>query len=146
MLTAFYTGLRAPEIKHMFDSWWKLKKLKVIDGVVLVELNYDRVKKKAYITLLPKQLAELIERNYIKISLTNEWRNHVLHKFDIALGLMRKAWIAITARYLDPAERDLLQGRVKSVQVRHYVKHIKSIAARYKEAFKSYLHLVNLIR
>ncbi len=139
---AFFTGLRAPEIKYMIDNWERLRKIEVVSNVMLIELNYDRIKKKAYITLMPKQLYDVINNNYMHIKLTHEWRNHLLHKFGIALGIMRKAWIAITSRYLDPAERDLLQGRLRSVQVKHYVKHVKSIASRYYEAFKPYLHLV----
>jgi len=140
-IIAFFTGLRATEIRYMLMRWNELKKIN-LGNVVLVELNYDRVKKKAYITLLPKEIAAKIK----PIVLGADWRNHLLHKHGIRLGMFRKAWIAITSRHLDSAERDLLQGRLKSIQVRHYVKHIRNIAERYYEAFKQYVPLINALQ
>jgi intergrase/recombinase len=133
-LIAFFTGLRSTEIKYLLERWDELKKIEIHDYVMLVELNYDRGKKKAYITLMPTQLAEQIKR----MKLSSNWKDAVRYKYGVRLGLFRKAWIAITAKHLDAAERDLLQGRLKSVQVRHYIKHIRDIAKRYAEAFEKY--------
>ena len=142
ILISFFTGLRSTEVKYMLDNWNSLRKIP-LNGVYLVVLNYDRNKKKAYITLLPEKLVQLISKNY-PIILTSNWKDHVRHKFNINIGLFRKAWIAITSKYLDEAERDLLQGRLRSVQVKHYIKHIKLISERYLESFKQYLHLIDL--
>ena len=145
VLVAFFTGLRAPEIKYMFDKWSNLKKIKVIDGVVLVILNYDRKKKKCYFTLMPERLVELINKHHKEVKLTNEWRSHVLHKFGVAVGIFRKSWVAITVKYLDKNERYALQGRAKEIEIEHYIKHITDISRRYLEAFKQYIHLIHLI-
>jgi len=143
VLIAFFTGLRSTEIKHMLDRWNSLRKIEIIDGVVLVELNYDRVKKKAYITLMPKRLVELINDWVKENKLSVNWKDHVRHRLGVRLGLFRKSFQAITTTYLDKAERELLLGHLKSIQVKHYIKHIKSIAQRYLEAYKNYLHILD---
>ena len=140
-LIAFFTGLRATEIKYMLDNWFKLKKIP-LDGAYLIVLNYDRNKKKAYITLMPAKLVEIISKNY-PIILTEYWRDHVRHKFGVNIGLFRKSWIAIVSGYLDEDEKKLLEGRLESVHVRHYVKHITLIAQKYMEAFKQYMYLLD---
>ncbi len=142
IILAFFTGLRSTEIKYMLDNWNTLRKIK-LNGVYLVVLNYDRVKKKAYITLIPEKLFQLINE-YHPILLTENWKDHVRHKFGINIGLFRKAWVAITSGYLDDGEKDLLQGRLETVQVEHYIKHIKLISQKYYEAFKPYLYLLDL--
>ena len=118
----------------MFERWDELKKIEIHDNVMLVELNYDRGKKKAYITLMPTALANQIK----SMKLSPNWKDAVRYKYEVRLGLFRKAWIAITTKHLDAAERDLLQGRLRSVQVKHYIKHIRDIAKRYAEAFVKY--------
>ena len=142
-LVAFYTGLRSTEIKYMLDRWYDLRKVEVIEGVVLVELNYDRVKKKCYITLLPKELVPRISEWVRESRLSANWKDHLRHRYGVRLGLFRKTYHAITARHLDKAERELLHGHLKSIQVRHYIRHIKSIAQRYRQAFEPYLYLIN---
>ncbi len=142
ILVAFFTGLRSTEIKYMLDKWNVLRKIK-LNCVYLIVLNYDRVKKKAYITLIPEKLYQLINE-YYPVLLTENWKDHVRHKFNINIGLFRKAWVAITSGYLDEDEKKLLEGRLESVHVRHYVKHIKLISEKYYEAFKPYLYLLDL--
>ena len=143
VLVAFYTGLRSTEIRYMLDRWYDLRKIEVVDGVVLVELNYDRVKKKCYITLLPKELVPRISEWVRESRLSANWKDHLRHRYNVRLGIFRKAYHAITARHLDKAERELLHGHLKSIQVRHYIRHIKSIAARYREAFEPYIYLIS---
>jgi len=144
VLIAFFTGLRSTEIKYILDRWPNLRKVEVAEGVVLVEVNYDRRVKKCYITLIPKELvphvnAWLGEGN----KLSQNWKDHLRHRYGVMLGIFRKAFHAITSKHLDKAERELLHGHLKSIQVRHYIRHIKSIAARYREAFSPYLYLIN---
>jgi integrase len=143
ILISFFTGLRSTEIKHMMDRWNSLRKIEIVDGVILVELNYDRKVKKAYITLIPKRLVELINDWVKENRLSNNWKDHVRHRLGIRLGLFRKSFQAITTQHLDKAERELLLGHLKSIQVKHYIKHIKSIASRYLEAYKNYLHILD---
>jgi hypothetical protein len=143
VLVAFFTGLRSTEIKHMLDRWFELKKIEVAEGVILVELNYDRVKKKAYVCLLPKELVPHISSWVRENRLTVNWKDHLRHRYGVRVGLFRKAFQAITARFLDKAERELLLGHLKSIQVRHYIKHIKSIAQRYRQAYEPYISLIS---
>jgi hypothetical protein len=138
-LVAFFTGLRSTEIKHMLDRWFELRKIEVVEGAILVELNYDRNKKKAYICLLPKELVPHINTWVKENRLTANWKDHLRHRYGVRVGLFRKAFQAITARYLDKAERELLLGHLKSIQVRHYIRHIKSIAQRYRQAYEPYI-------
>ncbi|MCD6488656.1 MAG: hypothetical protein J7K21_05470 [Desulfurococcales archaeon] len=141
VITNFFTGLRPSEVKYMLENWNKLRKIK-LNGVYLVVLNYDRGKKKAYITLLPEKLYSIIDNNKPYV-LSEYWNDHVRHKYGINLYIFRKSFIAITSDLLDDAERDLLEGRLRSIQVKHYVKHIRLIAQKYLEAFKPYLYLLD---
>ena len=143
VIIEFFTGLRPSEVIYMLNNWDKLRKIK-LDGTYLIVLNYDRKTKKAYLTLLPEKLYAIIETNKPYI-LSSYFKDHVNHKYGIKLYTFRKAWIAITSKYLDEAERDLLQGRLRSIQIKHYVKHIKLIAQRYLEAFKPYLYILELL-
>ncbi|GEM_PF-2266479 len=142
VITEFFTGLRPSEVVYMLHNWDKLRKIK-LDGVYLIVLNYDRKTKKAYFTLIPEQLYQIIDSNKPYI-FSSYFKDHVRQKYEIRLYTFRKAWIAITSRYLDDAERDLLQGRLRSIQIKHYIKHIKSIAKRYLEAFKPYLYILDV--
>ncbi len=140
VLAQFFTGLRGTEISFMFKMWKQLKKIK-LNGVYLIELNYSRKKKKAYITLMPEKLFELLNKE-LPVELSIWWVDNVREDYGIRTSILRKAWIAVTARYLDDAERDLLQGRLSRIQVRNYVRHIKDIAKRYEQAFTQFLDLI----
>ncbi len=142
-LIDFYTGLRSTEIKFLFDNYDKLRKIHVTDNVTLIVLNYDRNKKKAYFTLVPRRLWKIMEHELPK-PLAFWWNDHVREDYGVRVSVFRKAWVAITSPLLDSAEKDLLQGRLKRVLVEHYVRHIREIAERYYRSFERYLFLIEL--
>jgi len=139
-LTMFYTGLRSTEIVYLINN---IKLLRAIehDGVMIVELGYERKSKKAWITMLPKQLYDLILESGIQIT-TNTISN-MRDRKGIHASIFRKSHLAILSSYLAHHEIDLLQGRVSSIIVKHYTKHLREIAEKYLEAFKPYLHLLS---
>ena len=140
--TDFFTGLRASEIAYMFRNWNVLKKLD-LEKTVLITLDYDRDKKKAYITLIPKKLYEILNK-YLPLHLSDfYWLDNIREYYGVKISIFRKAFNAITAGYLDESERDLLQGRLSKTQVRHYIKHILEISRKYYEAFEPYLHILD---
>ncbi len=140
-LIAFFTGLRSTEIIYMVKNWEKLRKISLDNNVVIIELGYERKSKKAWITMMPKKLArriDMMERNKVGI---NAFRD-MLYKRGFNVSIMRKSHLAILSAKMMQHEIDLLQGRVSSITVRHYTKHLREIAAKYIECFKQYLHLL----
>jgi len=143
LVTQFFTGLRGSEIAFMFKNWKTRKKL-FLDDVVLITLDYDRKKKKAYITLIPRKLYNILNEVLPK-ELSIWWVDTVRERYGINTSIMRKSWVAITVRYLDEGERNLLQGRLKTIEVKDYIKHILDISKRYKEAFTQYEYLIDYL-
>jgi len=142
VVAQFFTGLRGPEISFMFMMWLSRKKIIIPNtNTVLVELNYVRKKKRVYVTLMPMKLKKLLDM-HLPIELSIYWVDDVREDYGINTSIIRKAWIAITARYLDDAERDFLQGRLSRIQVRNYIRHIIDIARRYEQAFTQFLELI----
>ena len=141
-VTDFFTGLRASEIAFMFRNWNAFRKLD-LGETVLITLDYDRKKKKAYITLVPKKLYEILNK-HLPLHLSDfYWLDDVRERYGVRVSIFRKAFNAITSGYLDEAERDLLQGRLSKTQVRHYIKHILTISRKYFEAYKPYLKILD---
>ena len=143
IVTAFFTGLRGTEIVYMINNWRKLPK-EHVDGLVVVELAYDRGPKKAYITLMPAKLAELIDRFVESGEKMGAWIiANTNHYYRIQVKMYRKVWIALTMRAgMDESWRDALQGRIPSIQVRHYVENINDAVEYYKRAFEKYMQLL----
>ena len=143
IVTAFFTGLRGTEIVYMINNWRKLPK-EHVDGLVVVELAYDRGPKKAYITLMPAKLAELIDRFVESGEKMGAWIiSNTNHRYKIQVKMYRKVWIALTMRAgMDESWRDALQGRIPSIQVRHYVENIQDAVEYYRRAFEKYMQLL----
>ncbi len=135
---AFFTGLRASEIRFLFKNWERLRK-KEIEKCMVVELNYLRRTKNAYLTIMPTALAEQI----YPIDFGKNIARKLTYK-GIKVMLFRKAHTAILSRTMMPHEIDLLQGRLNSILVRHYVKHLREIAKKYWEAYGDYIILLTL--
>jgi intergrase/recombinase len=127
----------------MINNWRKLPK-EHVDGLVVVELAYDRGPKKAYITLMPTKLAELIDRFVESGEKMGAWIiSNTNHYYRIQVKMYRKVWIALTMRAgMDESWRDALQGRIPSIQVRHYVENIQDAVEYYKRAFEKYMQLL----
>jgi len=131
-VVGFFTGLRIPELIYMFANWDSLRK-KTFEQTTVVELNYFRRSKNAYLTMMPYDLAEKIkQRTYGKNI------GYHLSKAGIKMSIMRKAHTAILSRTMMPHEIDLLQGRLTSILIRHYVKHLREIARKYWKAYREY--------
>jgi hypothetical protein len=143
IVTAFFTGLRGTEIVYMVNNWRKLPK-EHVDGLVVVELAYDRGPKKAYITLMPAKLAEYIDRFVESGGKMGAWIvSNTNHYYRVQVKMYRKVWIALTMRAgMDESWRDALQGRIPSIQVRHYVENIQDAVEYYKRAFEEYMKLL----
>jgi hypothetical protein len=143
IVTAFFTGLRGTEIVYMINNWRKLPK-EHVDGLVVVELAYDRGPKKAYITLMPTKLAEYIDRFVESGERMGAWIiSNTNHYYKIQVKMYRKVWIALTMRAgMDESWRDALQGRIPSIQVRHYVENIQDAVEYYRRAFEKYMQLL----
>ncbi|MCS7386884.1 MAG: integrase [archaeon GB-1867-005] len=135
-ITAFFTGLRSPELRFMFEKWRDLRKIEY-DNVSVVELGYDRGKKKAWITMMPSELAVQIK----PVKLGWKLAEHLREK-GVKLSILRKSHVAMLSTHLNPAEIDLLQGRLNKVLVKHYIKHLRSIAKRYREAIKPKMRIL----
>ena len=140
-LTAFFTGLRTTEIVFMIRKWEQLRKV-LLNDVVIIELGYNRKSKKAWITMMPRQLYELINTlDRSKVG-TYAFRD-MLYKRGFRPSIMRKAHLAILSEKLMQHEIDLLQGRISSITVKHYTKHLREIAQKYIECFRKHLYLLN---
>ena len=138
-LTAFFTGLREPEIVYLLRNYPKLRRIEE-DGAVIVELGLDRKSKKAWVTIIPRELADLIHKIHVLglrvgLNLVKDARDrHGLH-----ISIHRKAHAAILGAYMSENEIKLLQGKVGEIMVKHYTKHLRELAKRYLEAYKPYL-------
>jgi intergrase/recombinase len=133
---AFFTGMRGPEITFLLKNKDKLRFIEH-EGISIVEMNYLRVKKNIYITMLPSELFKAIP----SVRLGEKYFEHLREK-GITISTFRKSFVAILSRIMAPHEIDLLMGRFQSVLVKHYTKHIREIAKKYKHAFTPYAPLM----
>ena len=137
-LTAFFTGLRGPEIRHLFMNKSKLE-ARFYKSVAIIQLNYIRPKKKAYVTMMPRKLYQVIPESYVGVNIDRRLRER-----GVYLSLMRKVHRNILSRTMDDAEIDLLQGRLEKIIVVHYTRHIYDIAIKYEKAFQSYYKIIDI--
>ena len=138
-LAGFYTGLRTPEIVHMINNWARLRRIEH-QGAAIVELGYERRTKKAWVTIMPLQLARMIDEARPRVGDTAP--QTLRDEYGVSWSILRKAHLAILASKLNPLEIELLQGRVGRITVKHYVRHLREIAEKYMEAYKPHLHLL----
>lgn len=129
-------GLRGTEIVFLWNNWRSLRKI-YHNNVVIEELGYERKSKKAWITMMHEKLASLLDKYTV-----NTVSLRYLGEMGVHVGLVRKVHLAILSRTLMQHEIDLLQGRISSITVKHYTKHLRSIAEKYIEAYKPYLTLL----
>ena len=137
---SFFTGLRGTEIVFLWNNWRHLNKL-YLDKVVVVEIGYIRKSKKAWITIMPLRLANLITK-YSNTKITYTAIDNLRDKAGVHVGLMRKVHLAILSETMREHEIKLLQGRVSEITVKHYTRHLREIARKYYEAYKNYFILL----
>ena len=109
-----------------------------------MELAYDRGPKKAYITIMPAKLAEMIDR-FVEAGgrMGQLIVNNTYRYYKVQVKKYRKIWVTLTMRAgMDEAWRDALQGRIPSIQVKHYVENIQDAIEHYKRAFEAYMKLL----
>ena len=138
-LTVFYTGLRTSEIRYLIMNKSRLR-TRFYRSVAIVELNYYRPHKNAVVTMLPKELYQLIPESYVGVLIGKRLRERGVYP-----SLMRKIHRNILSRSMDDAEIDLLQGRLGRIIVVHYTKHIYDIALKYEKAYQSYYKIINMM-
>ncbi len=141
LLVLFFTGLRACEVNYFLNNLKKLRRIK-IGNVLLFELNYNRRTKKAYLTILPLKLFKKLSGININYNFSNAFRQKI-NKKGIKTYIFRKSFVAIASNTIQPHEIDLLQGRIGSILIKHYVRHLKEIAEKYEKAFKEYEYLID---
>ncbi len=140
LLVLFFTGLRSTEVIYLFNNYDRLRKLYHC-RTIIVELNYIRKSKKAWITMIPDGLEPLIQKYMGEI--TNNTFINIRNKKKIQIGIFRDAHLAILSETMRRHEINLLQGRVSEIDVKHYTKHIRRIAEKYNEAYKKYYYLIS---
>ena len=91
---------------------------------------------------MPRKLYEMMLSSGLKA--TYNTILDMLYRKRIHVSIMRKAHLAILSNTMQQHEIDLLQGRVSSITVKHYTKHLREIAVKYLEAYKKYLYLLEL--
>jgi len=139
LLALFFTGLRSTEAAYMFNNYDSLRKLYHYKTVI-IELNYIRKSKKAWITIIPDKLEPLIQKYMGEI--TNNTFKDIRNKKKIQIGIFRDVHLAILSETMKRHEINLLQGRVSEIDVKHYTKHIRRIAEKYYEAYRKYYYLL----
>ncbi|WFO75630.1 hypothetical protein J4526_01750 [Desulfurococcaceae archaeon MEX13E-LK6-19] len=140
-LIDFYTGLRGTELVWLWTRWSSLRKIHH-NSTVIVELGYERRSKKAWITMMPMELAAILDTYMYKVTVNTI--QDARDRLGIRWSLFRKAHLAILSTKLMEHEIDLLQGRMGKITVKHYTKHLREIADKYIEAYKPYLPLLKL--
>ncbi|MCD6483238.1 MAG: hypothetical protein J7K83_03135 [Candidatus Aenigmarchaeota archaeon] len=118
------TGLRTGEVFYLIKNFDKLKKIEVLDGLV-VELGYVRKTKKAFLTILHKNAIPLLKVCYKdKKSYWNGLKNYGIKSYDF-----RRIFESLYSN-LRSHEIDLLQGRTTTELTLHYTRNIENIASK----------------
>ena len=143
--TGFFTGLRWPEIRYLINNYRDLKKLQHMEAVI-VEINYLRRSKNAYVTIVPEKLHEKLMENTKQLGYNAD--RELRDTYGIKFSILRKAHLAICSQTMNELEIDLLQGRIKpkllgllsEITRKHYVKHLRKIAEKYLQAYQPYIN------
>ena len=144
-LTTFFTGLRWPEVRFLINNYVILRKLTHREAVI-VELNYLRKTKNAYVTILPIRLHRMLAENTRKLGVNSDKELREVH--GVKFSILRKAHLAILSQTMNELEIDLLQGRISpklpeifsEITREHYVKHLRRIAEKYLQAYQPYIN------
>jgi intergrase/recombinase len=126
---AYYTGLRGTEIAYLLKNYGRLPTME-FGNVVAVKLSFYRKKKNAHVTLMPRELYDSLAPT----ELGKRFFEH-LRTRGVKISVFRDAHVAILSKTMGPHEIDFLQGRIATILVRHYIKHLPEIAEKYKKAY-----------
>ncbi len=141
-LLDFYTGLRGTELLYLARNYPGFRK--VYHGtIVIVELNFVRSSKKAYVTMFPMDLERYI-LEYMDTVGDNIIQN-IRDKRGLGISIYRKVHNAILSETMREHEIKLLQGKLSDIDVKHYTKHIRRIAEKYHKAYKKYYYLISFL-
>jgi len=143
--TGFFTGLRWPEIRYLINNYKDLKKLHHKEAII-VEINYLRKSKNAYVTIVPEKLHEKLLENTKQLGYNAD--KELRDTYGIKFSILRKAHLAICSTTMNELEIDLLQGRMSpklpeilsEITREHYVKHLRKIAEKYLQAYQPYIN------
>jgi len=143
--TAFFTGLRWPEVRFLINNYATLRKL-THEKAAIVEINYLRKSKNAYVTVLPMKLHLMLTENTRKLGVNAH--KELREVYGLKFSIMRKAHLAILSQTMNELEIDLLQGRISpklpeifsEITREHYVKHLRRIAEKYLQAYQPYIN------
>jgi intergrase/recombinase len=149
-----FSGLREDEMIHVYNknicpdlSGCTCTKLHVIDkpnGVSVVLIQWHRGHKKCYFTLVPTAILKVF-----KAMDAFEYRPHIrsAHEYmkvktkddKITFMWLRKAHYNVMCRVMKPFEANVLAGRAKSVDAKHYAMYeLNEMSEKYAEAWKKF--------
>ncbi len=149
-----FSGLREDEMIHVYNkhicpdlSGCACSKLHVIEkpnGVSVVLIQWHRGHKKCYFTLVPTYILK-----EFKAMDAFEYRPHIrsAHEYmkvktkddKITFMWLRKAHYNVMCRIMKPFEANVLAGRAKSVDAKHYAMYeLNEMSEKYAEAWKKF--------
>lgn len=148
------SGLREDEMLYVYNkeicsdrSGCSCSKLHVIEkpnGVSVVLIQWHRGHKKCYFTLVPtnvlkafKSMDEFEYRPHIRS--THEYMKVKTKDEKITFMWLRKAHYNVMCRVMKPFEANVLAGRAKSVDAKHYAMYeLDEMSKKYAEAWKKF--------
>jgi intergrase/recombinase len=146
-----YSGLREDEMIYVHQksicsdkSGCACNKLHVIDkpnGMTVVLIQWHRGNKKCYFTIVPTQVFKdfkaLDEFRYRPhITSSHEYMKVRTKDDKITFMWLRKAHYNVMCRVMKPFEANILAGRAKSVDAKHYAMYeLNEMSEKYAEAW-----------
>jgi intergrase/recombinase len=149
-----FSGLREDEMLYVYNkdtcpdrSGCSCSKLHVIEksnGVSVVLIQWHRGHKKCYFTLVPtkvlkafKSMDEFEYRPHIRSA--HEYMKVKTKDDKITFMWLRKAHYNVMCRVMKPFEANVLAGRAKSVDAKHYAMYeLDEMSDKYAEAWKKF--------
>ena len=150
-----YSGLREDEMIYVYNkdicpdkSGCYCNKLHVIDkpeyGVSIVLIQWHRGHKKCYFTIVPtqslKEFKSLIKFEYRPhITTAHQYMKVKTNDDKITFMWLRKAHYNVLCRVMKPFEANILAGRAKSVDAKHYAMYeLDEMASKYSQAWNRF--------
>ena len=149
-----FSGLREDEMLYVYNkdicpdrSGCSCSKLHVIEkpnGVSVILIQWHRGHKKCYFTLVPtkvlkefKSMDEFEYRPHIRSA--HEYMKVKTKDDKITFMWLRKAHYNVMCRVMKPFEANVLAGRAKSVDAKHYAMYeLDEMSDKYAEAWKKF--------
>ena len=149
-----FSGLREDEMVYVYNkpicpdlSGCNCSKLHVIEkpnGVSIVLINWHRGNKKCYFSIIPtnnfkafKSLDSFAYRPHIRSA--HEYMKAKTKDDKITFMWLRKAHYNVMCRSMKPFEANVLAGRAKSVDAKHYAMYeLNEMSDKYVEAWNKF--------